>query len=135
MTAILTQLGEFDLPAGPGEGLWLDKDQAAQVSGWTLQPEGLCRGDICVPAPAERADEFTAGGKVNLAAFWDHMGMPSAMSAKGDVWALGESAENRGAKLMSLDAPDYTLPDVSGAAHSLSDYHGKKILLATWASW
>jgi peroxiredoxin len=37
--------------------------------------------------------------------------------------------------MLSLEAPDFTLPDVSGTPHSLSDYRGKKVLLATWASW
>ena len=135
MTVILSQLGDSDLPTSPGEGLWLEPDQAAAVSGWALRPEGLCRGDICVPVPAGAAEEFVADGKVNLAAFWDHMGMPVASSTDGDVWALGEGAENRAADLRSLAAPDFTLPDLAGVRHSLSDHRGKKILLATWASW
>ncbi len=135
MTAILSELGAFEVPGGPADGLWLEADQAAQVSGWALRPEGLCRGDICVPVPAERAADFVTDGKVNLAEFWDHMGMPSAMSAAGDVWALGEAAENRGASLLALEAPDFALPDAAGTVHRLSDYRGKKILLATWASW
>ncbi|MBI3853814.1 MAG: redoxin domain-containing protein [Verrucomicrobia bacterium] len=32
-------------------------------------------------------------------------------------------------------APDFTLPDLKGKAHSLSDFRGKKVLLITWASW
>ncbi len=32
-------------------------------------------------------------------------------------------------------APDFTLYDVNGKAHSLSDYEGKVILLNFWASW
>lgn len=127
MTVIVSPLGEFDAP----DGLWLEPDQAAAVSGWELRPEGLCRGDVCVPAK----DSFVADGKVNLAAFWDHRGMPSAASAAGDVRALGEGAESRAAELRSLEAPDFTLPDAAGAAHSLSQHRGKKVLLATWASW
>ena len=30
---------------------------------------------------------------------------------------------------------DFTLPDLACTAHSLSDYRGQKVLLATWASW
>jgi peroxiredoxin len=37
--------------------------------------------------------------------------------------------------LSSLAAPDFTLPDIDGNSHSLSDFRGKKILLLTWASW
>ena len=35
----------------------------------------------------------------------------------------------------SLEAPNFTLPDMNGRAHSLADYRGKKVLLITWASW
>ncbi len=127
MTVILSQFGEFDV----AEGAWLEPDQAAAASGWELRPEGLCRGDVCVPAQ----ESFAADGKVNLTAFWNHMGMPSASSVDGDVWALGEGAESRAEALRSLEAPDFTLPDLAGTAHSLSDYRGMKTLLATWASW
>jgi peroxiredoxin len=36
---------------------------------------------------------------------------------------------------MTLEAPDFTLPDIDGKQHSLSDYRGKKVLLLSWASW
>lgn len=135
MTVILSQLGEFEVPDGPAGGLWLEPDQAVAASGWELRPEGLCRGDVCVPLPPGKAETLVADGKVNLAAFWDHMAMPTATSAGGDVWALGEGAESRAAELRALEAPDFTLPDLTGVRHSLSDHRGKKILLATWASW
>lgn len=135
MTVIVSQLGEFNLPDGPAGGLWLEPDQAAAASGWTLRPEGLCRGDVCVPVPPGNSEAFVAEGKINLAAFWDHMGMPVASSADGDVWALGEGADNRAAQLRSLEAPEFTLPDLAGVAHSLAEHRGKKVLLATWASW
>ena len=32
-------------------------------------------------------------------------------------------------------APDFTLPDLEGRLHSLSEHRGKKVLLVTWASW
>jgi peroxiredoxin len=37
--------------------------------------------------------------------------------------------------LQSLDAPDFELPDLAGRKHRLSDHRGKKVLLASWASW
>jgi peroxiredoxin len=37
--------------------------------------------------------------------------------------------------LFSLEALDFTLPDINGSMHSLSDLRGKKVLLLTWASW
>ena len=32
-------------------------------------------------------------------------------------------------------APDFTLPDLDGKLHSFSELRGKKVFLATWASW
>jgi peroxiredoxin len=32
-------------------------------------------------------------------------------------------------------APDFTITDVTGKTHKLSDYHGKDVLLVFWATW
>jgi len=48
---------------------------------------------------------------------------------------LGAPAADRAARLASLEAPDFSLPDLSGRLHSLSDQRGKKTLLIAWASW
>ncbi len=63
------------------------------------------------------------------------MDKPVAHSRDGEVWAFGESAGERAVKLKSLDAPEFALPDLDGEMHSLSDYRGRKVFLATWASW
>ncbi len=47
---------------------------------------------------------------------------------------FGQRADQREG-LSSLQAPDFTLPDMAGKMHSLSDFRGKKVLLVTWASW
>jgi len=35
----------------------------------------------------------------------------------------------------SEKAPDFELNDIQGVKHSLSDYHGKVVLINFWASW
>lgn len=32
-------------------------------------------------------------------------------------------------------APGFTLPDVDGATHALSDMRGKVVMLVFWATW
>ena len=32
-------------------------------------------------------------------------------------------------------APDFTLPDLDGVPHTLSDYLGRVVVLAFWANW
>ena len=48
---------------------------------------------------------------------------------------LGASAGDRASQLASMEAPDFTLPDLEGHLHSLRDQRGKKTLLIAWASW
>lgn len=93
-----------------------------EAVGWEAKPHGLCRGELCVPFPLE-------DGRVDLAAFAERLGQPVAR--EGDTWAFGEPRRPAG----SLDAPDFTLPDLDGRLHSLADYRGNKVLLVSWASW
>jgi len=48
---------------------------------------------------------------------------------------LGISAAERAKSLASLEAPDFTLPDLDGRMHSLSQQRGTKVLLVAYASW
>jgi hypothetical protein len=34
-----------------------------------------------------------------------------------------------------IDAPEFTLPDLTGSKRSLSDFQGKFIMLNFWATW
>ena len=118
-----------------GGALWLSKGDMLAVTGFELKPEGFCRDHLCYPVPPGREAEFVRGTDVNVAAFWKHRGGAVAASNSGDVWVLGDAEDEQRARFDSLEAPDFTLPDLSGELHSLSDYRGRKVLLATWASW
>jgi hypothetical protein len=137
MVTLLTEAGAVAAPQARAEGerLWLPEEAVEAATGWSAQPEGLCRDGVCVPVPPGRREEWSREGQVDLAALWRHLGKPVLHSAAGDVWVLGESAEGRGAPLGSLEAPDFTLPDSAGRLHSLSDHRGRKVLLVSWASW
>jgi hypothetical protein len=129
MTTILTPTAEYEVAAH--EGLWMSAGDAAKVTGWALKPEGMCRGERCVPLPAAAVK----GNDVDVEAFWQKLGGPVIASQDGDVWALGAPADERNAALEGLQAPDFTLPDVDGTPRTLSQLRGKKVFLATWASW
>jgi hypothetical protein len=137
MVTVLTESGEQVVPEGEGsaEALWLPARDAEAATGWAVKPQGLCKGEVCVPLPAGRDQEFVRGARVNIAALWRHLGQPVVHSERGHAWVLAQSAGDRAAALRSLEAPDFTLPDVAGRMHSLSDHRGKKVLLVTWASW
>ena len=120
-----------------GDNLWLTDADLTRASGWELKPEGACIGDVCVPIPPARASEFVRdGGRAfNLAALAGHLGQPVVHDDTNGAWYFGEAAAKRRATLASLEAPDFALPDLDGKIHRLSDYRGKKVLLAAWASW
>ena len=95
------------------------------------------QGDTCVPIPPAREADFVrdSGRKFNLAAFARHLNQPIVHDDKNGVWFFGEGAAARRSTMTSLEAPDFELPDLDGKMHRLSDYRGKKVLLAAWASW
>ena len=116
-----------------GDALWLAADALPAATGWTLKPEGLCQADRCVPIPSGSA--LVRGSDVDLAAFADLLGQPVLREPAHAVWCVGEAAPARQSAMHSLEAPDFTLPDLEGRSHSLRDYRGKKVFLVSWASW
>jgi hypothetical protein len=120
-----------------GDNLWLSSADLTAASGWELKAEGACMGEVCLPIPPARANEFVRdqGSAFNLAALARHLGEPVVHDDTHGAWYFGEAAASRRATLASLEAPDFELPDIDGTPHRLSDYRGKKILLAAWASW
>ena len=129
MTMVLTPTDEFEIKTR--DGLWMAAVDAEKVTGWTLKPEGMCRAELCVPMPASAVK----GTEVDGEAFWTKLGGPVVASDARDVWALGAPAEERNAALEGLQAPDFTLPDIDGVPRTLSQLRGKKVFVATWASW
>ncbi len=129
-----------DSAAVEGESLWLAPEDLTRATGWDWKPEGLCRGSACVPVPrGDAAREWARGAgsglRVNLTRLAQHLGQPVAASPEHGVWAVGEAPEDLGNRLRSLEAPDFTLPDLDGRLHPLSGYRGRKVFLLAWASW
>ncbi|MBO0797502.1 MAG: redoxin domain-containing protein [Blastocatellia bacterium] len=119
-----------------GDDLWLSLDDLRAATGWELKPQGVCLGEVCVPIPTGRETDFVraSGQRFNLAALARQLNQPIVQDNAYAVWFFGEA--NAGAiTQQSLQAPDFTLPDIDGRSHSLSDYRGRKILLYSWASW
>jgi hypothetical protein len=111
----------------------LAPDVLRRALGWELKPEGLCRDAVCVPVRGQ--GEVVNDRGVDLAAFAALLSRPLALDVTERVACLGASAAERGLRLASLEAPDFTLPDLDGRMHSLSDYRGRKVLLVAYASW
>lgn len=118
-----------------GDGLWLTAAEMERAAGWMLKPEGFCKGETCLPVPPSRKNDLVAGNRYNLAVLAELIGQPVVRGDEHRVWCFGEAASERRRALTSLTAPDFELPDLSGKLHRLSDHRGKKVLLASWASW
>ena len=121
--------------AADGDDLWLDGKAIEEATGWIWKPEGLCRDDQCVALPRVAEGGLVRDGLLNLAALWRRSGQPVLHDAASRVWVLGTGAAQRSAALAALQAPDFALPDLEGRVHHLSSYRGRKVFLATWASW
>lgn len=111
----------------------LSKEQIRAELGWELKPEGLCRGDVCMPV--RDPDRLVGGDGIDLEVLAEVLGRPLALDVDESAAALAEAPVERSAALASLEAPDFTLPDLQGRMHSLSQHRGKKVLLIAYASW
>ena len=98
-----------------------------RVTGWRAKPEGLCRGERCVPFRS--ADPAL----VELSSAAEALSMPLVHDAAHGLWALG--AEAGGRALQNAVAPELELPDFRGGSFRLSSMRGTKVLLVAWASW
>jgi hypothetical protein len=116
-----------------GGRVYLSPEALRDSLGWELKPEGLCRGSLCVRVP-DRTRLVGPSG-IDLETLTDRIDRPLALDLNARVGFLGASASTRARELATLEAPDFTLPDLSGQLHSLANYRGKKVLLIAHASW
>ena len=113
----------------------VSKKDVEQKLGWTMKPEGLCQDEQCFPYPSDAEIGFLENEHLNVSKFWRLMEKPVLHDEMRETWLLGAGHKERSEKLISLEAPDFRLPDLDGEFHSLSDYRGKRIFLTTWSSW
>jgi len=119
---------------GPRATVRLHADAVQQSLGWQRKTEGLCRGDVCIPSRSLAGVEGDDGlyDLTRLAALLER---PCAIDIDAGAAFVGVGAHDRAARLALFEAPDFTLPDLDGRQHSLAEHRGKKVFLATWASW
>ena len=132
---VATEIASADTDAGQ---LWITTTDLTRATRFELKPQGVCRDQLCFPVPKARANEFARKGSgatlFNLVAFAKMVSQPVVHDEQTSTWYFGLRSDQRQGPA-SLQAPDFTLPDMAGKSHSLSDFRGKKILLVTWASW
>lgn len=115
------------------DDLLLDPVDLPATLGWELKPEGLCRGDVCVPVPDR--DGLQRDGRVRLRRLAEVLGLQVAADTDRRVVAVTDTAATASRSLREGLAPDFDLADLEGRRVRLSDRAGKKKLLVAWASW
>ena len=123
-----------DVPDGSGSqaSRW-PTEPVLDALGWVRKPEGLCRGETCVPI-GDRPDLITPDG-IDLEGLGEVLGRPLAIDRDEGVASFGAEIAVHASRLAEGIAPDFTLPDLSGKEYSLSGFKGKKVLLIAYASW
>jgi hypothetical protein len=110
----------------------VDDDAFTRRTGWQIKPEGACKGEVCIPLPA---DARVADGGLDLRVVADRLGMPIVSDDAHRVRALGPETAVTGRALTTAMAPELELPDADGNPFRLSSLRGQKVLLVAWASW
>jgi hypothetical protein len=132
---VATQLDRVNVDAGQ---LWITTADLTRATGFVIKPQGVCREELCFPLPKARKAEFVRQENgvdwFSLSAFAQLVHQPFAHDETLATWYFGLRSDQRQG-LASLRAPNFTLPDIDGKVHSLTDFRGKKVLLVTWASW
>jgi hypothetical protein len=100
-------------------------------TGWSIKPQGACKGDACVPLPGVRRPD----GMLDVEALATRLGMPIVADEAHGVWALGPDTAVTGRALATAEAPDLVLPDVDGVPCRIADLRPQKVVLVAWASW
>jgi peroxiredoxin len=116
---------EVDAVVRDGEVL-LDAAALRAATGWSLEPHGLCRGDVCVPQPLP--------DPAPLAAFAAALQRPLAVEVLADrvVAVLGEPG-GRTVRAGEV-APQLDLRDVDGNPVALTG-NGTKTAVVAWSTW
>jgi len=110
-------------------------DGLAAATGWTLKPEGLCRGETCVPLFGREVTAPDDPTRIDLDGWAAALGLVVATDEAAGVAALAASAATRHQEAATGKAPPLDLTDVDGNPVSFDDFSGHKRVLVTWASW
>ena len=124
----------LSVKAGKDSNPLLNSEQIFKLCGWQLKDEGLCKEGQCIALGRYRCTD-PESLFLTVTALAELLQLPMAVDVSQSVVCLGEPAAQRAEKLNSLQAPDFTLPNLQGEMHQLSHYRGKKVLLIAWASW
>jgi hypothetical protein len=109
-----------------GDVISVTPDELSRATGWELKPEGLCRGEMCVPARG------LGPVALDLRAVAKALHRSVVIDVDGGVAAFAGDPMSAG---MRASIDELELPDLDGNTVRMSDFAGRKRLLIAWASW
>ena len=131
---ILSDAGEVQVIASSNFGEFgVEAAAFGSLTGWVLKPAGLCKDDLCVPV--RNPQVLSDGENINIAEFARITNRNILIDSGRKIVALGDQATSRAQSMATLDAPNFTLPDINGKLVSFYDYNRRKRLLLAWSSW
>ena len=107
------------------DSLDVSADDFAAGTGWTIKPEGACKGEVCVPLGTGPFDAVSAA---------EQLGMAMVADVSRSRWAIGpETIGDRA--LTTAEAPELILDDIDGNEFALSSLWGQKVVIVSWAPY
>jgi hypothetical protein len=103
----------------------IDAGDFERATGWEIKPEGACKGDVCVPL---------RDGTFDLKATSDALGMALVGEPGLALWAVGPEVVG-GRALATVDASDFSLPDLEGNMVRIMSLRDQKVLVIAWAPY
>lgn len=95
-------------------------------TGWAIEPQGACRGDVCVPLDREAGFDLTTTA--------ERLGMALVAEPAAGLWAIGPETLGERA-LLTAQAPELELDRIDGRPFRLSELRGQKVAVVCWAPW
>ena len=102
-------------------------------TGWSIRPEGACRGDICVPLKSAPSGDDIDVASIDVSYIASELGMSIARHSEG-LAAIGP-ASHGGRALSTATAPELILPDFDGNPFDLRSLLGQKVVLVAWSPY
>ena len=107
----------------------LEREAFERGTGWSLRPEGACRGDVCVAL----ADGGLQDGAVDVERVAERLGMPIVRHS--DTLASLGPATFGGNALSTVTETELVLPDLDGKPFDLRSLRGQKVALVAWSPY
>ena len=111
-------------------GTQLSVPEFLAATGWEAKPEGLCRGELCVPAPGALNN-----GVVDVTVAAKKLGMPLVHDVPHNIWALGVATATGRALASAKAFFPSSLIDAMGRTFDFNSLRGRRIIMVAWASW